>query len=34
MILVRVGYVLRLFFFFNDNNNNYYYYCDLMCSYF
>lgn len=33
MILVRVGYVLRLFFF-NDNNNYYYYYCDLMCNYF
>lgn len=33
MILVRVGYVLRLFFF-SDNNNNYYYYCDLMCNYF
>lgn len=33
MILVRGGYVLRLFFF-NDNNNNNYYYCDLMCNYF
>ena len=34
MILVRVGYVLRLFFFYDNNNNNYYYYCDLMCNYF